>query len=219
MCFSATASFVAGSGLIALGGASFTVAKKEHRVIAAIPLLFGIQQISEGVQWLYLNHGSTSFVAGYGFLFFVFLVWPIYTPAFIYILDKKNRRKIIWFIFLGILVSLYSLGAPLTQNLTIQKINMCVGYDFINYPYKEFLTIAYLIAVFGPFFVSSKKVFNWFGVVFAFFAIISWYFYQATFLSVWCFFSAIVSFMFFLYIRSEKSIKKIEETAIKKFAK
>ena len=53
MCFSASASFVAGVSLTAIGVA--TVRKAEgpaERPFAMIPLLFGIQQLTEGVIWL-----------------------------------------------------------------------------------------------------------------------------------------------------------------------
>ena len=68
MCFSAPASFIASGGLLALGGASLAVAKKEDKVLALIPFLFGIQQGLEGFQWLYLNSGSPSLLLGYAFL-------------------------------------------------------------------------------------------------------------------------------------------------------
>ncbi len=207
MCFSASASFIAGGGLVALGGASLHVAKKEHKVLAVVPLLFGVQQIIEGVQWLYLNNGSSSLVMGYSFLFFAFIVWPIYTPTFIYILDKKRRSILKWFIFLGIAVALYLSGILLMNDLIIHKLESCINYGF-KFPLQNLTSICYMLSTFGPFFLSSKKFLNWFGVVFALFAIIALIFYTVNFISVWCFFAAIVSFMFFLYVRSKRLIKK-----------
>ena len=68
MCFSAPASFIASGGLVAIGGVSLVAANKEDKILAAIPFLFGVQQFFEGIQWLYLNSGSSSLLAGYGFL-------------------------------------------------------------------------------------------------------------------------------------------------------
>ena len=68
MCFSASASFIASGGLAALGGVSFVSAKKKDKVLAVIPIMFSIQQFCEGIQWLYLNSGSSSPVFGYLFL-------------------------------------------------------------------------------------------------------------------------------------------------------
>lgn len=57
VCFSATASFVAGGTLSVVGGV--TLSRVQHRrevPFAHIPLLFGIQQIVEGFVWLGLTH-------------------------------------------------------------------------------------------------------------------------------------------------------------------
>lgn len=200
MCFSASASFIASGGLISLGGASFVAAKKEDKIIAAIPFMFGIQQAFEGVQWLYLYNGTSSEIMGYAFLFFAFIIWPVYVPTFIFILDKKNRNILKKFIFLGVAVAFYSIGISLTQKLSIQEVGSCVNYGF-DYSLGWFLAVLYLISVFGPFFASSFKTLKLFGVIFTVLAIISWLFFTVNFVSVWCFFAAIASSMFFVYIK------------------
>ena len=200
MCFSAPASFIASGGLIALGGASFTVAKKEDKILAAIPVLFGIQQGIEGFQWLYLNSGSSSPLLGYAFLIFALIIWPIYVPTFVFILDKKRRKILKWFIFLGIALALYFSGLLLTQNLVIQKFRACINYGFYN-PFQYSVMTLYLLAIFGPLFTSDYKVFKWFGVITALFAIIAELFFTVDFTSVWCFFAAIISSMFFVYLK------------------
>jgi heme/copper-type cytochrome/quinol oxidase subunit 4 len=211
MCFSAPASFIASGGLAALGGASFVVAKKEDKVLAAIPLLFAIQQLFEGIQWLHLNTGSSSPLAAYIFLFFAYIVWPIYVPTCVLILDKERRKIMQWFILLGIIVAAYSLITLTMQSLEIQKLDACIAYTF-NIPFGNFFDIAYLSAIFVPLIISSREIFRWFGVAVTFFAIISWLFFALAFTSVWCFFAAIVSSMFFVYIsvKDRYKIKKIE---------
>jgi hypothetical protein len=199
MCFSAPASFISSGGLAVLGGASLVIAKKEDKILAAIPFLFGIQQAFEGIQWLYINAGSTSLAAGYAFLFFAFIVWPIYVPTFVYILDKEKRSVLKWFIFLGIAVALYFLYILFSQSLEIHRINACISYDF-HFPLKKLINAAYLLVAFGSLFVSSKPIFRWFGSFIAISALIAWLFFALTFASVWCFFAAITSAMFFFYI-------------------
>ena len=52
MCFSATASFTAGTALIAVGGVSLRRSRgKAELPLALVPLLFGVQQLSEGLLW------------------------------------------------------------------------------------------------------------------------------------------------------------------------
>jgi len=200
MCFSASASFVASGGLAVLGGASFAIAKKEDKFLAAVPLLFAAQQGIEGIQWLYLNNGSSSLLAGYGFLFFALIVWPIYVPTFVFILDKKRRKFLKWFIFLGVAVALYFLWLLLTQSLAIRELRACVNYAF-PIPFKDLVNTGYLLAIFGPLFISGREAFRWFGGVILILAIISWFFFTVNLVSVWCFFAAIVSSIFFVYIK------------------
>ena len=204
MCFSAPASFIASGGLAVLGGGSLIVAKKKDKILAAIPLLFAIQQAFEGIQWLHLNMGSSSLAAGYGFLVFAFIVWPIYVPTFVFVLDEKKRKIVRWFLFLGIAVAIYFIAIFLTQALSINKLRACVSYDF-NFPYGNIVNFFYVVAVFGPLFLSSRAIFRWFGVAIAFFAAVSWFFFAVTFASVWCFFAAIVSSMFFVYLKFKDS--------------
>lgn len=208
MCFSASASFIAGGGLVALGGASFVIAKKEKKILAAIPLLFGIQQISEGFQWERLNLGTTSPIAGYIFLFFAFILWPIYVPTFVWLLDKKRKNILRWFMFLGIIVAVYFIWLMFTQVVAIAKINACIGYSFSNFPLVYPVLLVYLTAIFGPLLISSHRAFRRFGIVAFVLAIISWIFYFYTFTSVWCFFAAIVSSIFFVYIYNPEPLDK-----------
>ena len=94
MCFSASASFAASGGLAVLGGASLAIAKKENKLLALVPLMFAVQQGFEGIQWLYLQANTTSMIVGYGFVFFAFLVWPIYVPTFVFIDDKGTIQAV-----------------------------------------------------------------------------------------------------------------------------
>jgi hypothetical protein len=203
MCFSASASFIAGGGLVALGGISLVIAKKEDKILAAIPLLFGIQQISEGFQWERLNIGTTSAIAGYFFLFFAFIVWPVYVPTFVWLLDKKRKKLLRWFMFLGIIVAVYFSWLLLTEAMAISKINACISYGF-NLPLAGPVLLAYLLAIFGSLLISSHRTFRWFGVIAFILALVSWIFFKITFTSVWCFFAAIVSSIFFVYVYNPK---------------
>ena len=57
MCFSATASFMVGGSLTLLGAVMLKrVTHKAELPFAAIPLLFGIQQVIEGMLWLSIEY-------------------------------------------------------------------------------------------------------------------------------------------------------------------
>jgi heme/copper-type cytochrome/quinol oxidase subunit 4 len=204
MCFSATASFVASGGLITIGAATYAVAKKKDKILVAIPLLFGIQQFFEGIQWLHLNRGSTSPWAAYGFLLFALIIWPTYVPAFVLRLEKKRRKLMVAFVVLGALVSLYFTGLLLLEELRVSERNACVNYAF-DFPFKWTILGLYLLAILGSLFTSSRPMFRAFGIAIAGMSIFSWWMYKVNFVSVWCFFSAGVSALFFLYVQRKRS--------------
>ena len=53
MCFSATASFTAGTALIVLGAVTARRVRRPSELpFALIPALFGIQQLIEGALWM-----------------------------------------------------------------------------------------------------------------------------------------------------------------------
>jgi hypothetical protein len=203
MCFSASASFIASGGLAALGGASLVTAKKEDKILALIPLLFAAQQLFEGIQWLYLAKGSSSLFAGYGFLFFAFVLWPIYVPSAVFALDRKRRALLSAFIFIGAAVAAYFISLVPTHSLSIHRFPSCITYSF-DFPFGGIVTALYMVAIFGPLLVSSRRVFRCYGAAIMVLAAISWRFYAVAFTSVWCFFAAVVSSMFFVYLNYRK---------------
>src|SRR3990167_10540843 len=71
MCFSATASFIAGSALSAIGVVTIKKTKRKAEIpFAMIPLLFGIQQIIEGVVWLSFGSSLLNIIATYAYSLF-----------------------------------------------------------------------------------------------------------------------------------------------------
>src|SRR5579871_3876926 len=96
MCFSATASFIAGGTLSTIGGATVKqVKKKSEFPFAAIPLLFGIQQIIEGILWLsfYYNLVLIRAVSTFLFSLFAYSLWPAFVPFSVKLLEPSSVRK------------------------------------------------------------------------------------------------------------------------------
>jgi hypothetical protein len=118
-----------------------------------------------------------------------------------------------WFIFVGMAVALYFIGLLAIQPLHIYERSACVDYNF-NIPFEWIVRPLYLLVIFGPLFISSRPIFRWFGVAILVLALTAWKLYLVNFISVWCFFAAIVSSMFFLYIqykRSKQALKHVPE--------
>ncbi len=202
MCFSAEASFVASGTLAVIGGASLKVARKEEKLISLMPFAFAIQQAVEGVNWYMFDHGTFSLLAGYGFLFFAFIFWPVFIPIGLYILDKKKRHELKYFIVSNVCLAAFFIFTLIKNPLTIAPNHHSIAYIF-DLPFGYFLPLVliYIALILLPFFLSSKKEFRVFGVIlFVSAAITGLTFYQ-TFTSVWCFFAAILSSLAFAYLR------------------
>ncbi len=97
MCFSATASFTAAATLSVLGVATLTqIRSRRELLLENFPLLFAIQQFSEGLVWLTKDdtslHSITSLVT-YSFLFFATGLWLILCPLSVYFLESDVLKR------------------------------------------------------------------------------------------------------------------------------
>lgn len=80
MCFSASASFTAGTLLLGLGTLTWKAARHpRERPFAAIPLLFAAQQFIEGVIWMTFgaDAGGLNALMTYAYSVFSDLLWPV----------------------------------------------------------------------------------------------------------------------------------------------
>ena len=83
MCFSAPASFIAGTALSVIGVAALRKSKTRSEIpFAIIPLLFGIQQLTEGVIWLTFSYDAPLLKQTMTYLYsgFSHVLWVIYIP-------------------------------------------------------------------------------------------------------------------------------------------
>lgn len=209
MCFSATASIVAGAALTAAGAVTLKKAKsKKELPLASIPLLFGIQQFTEGGVWLSLQNNLPVLnkIGTYSFLFFAYMFWPVFVPFAIGRIEPDpNRKKIILgFQYLGIVVALYLFYFMLSQPMTSRIVNQCIGYTSLSMQIGIPVVGAYIVATcVGPLF-SSHKIINLLGVLGVLSFATMYYFYTKTFISVWCFSAAILSIVIYFYFLRRK---------------
>ncbi|MFO0765140.1 MAG: DUF6629 family protein [Patescibacteria group bacterium] len=208
MCFSATASFTAAGVLAPIGVYSLVKAKPKERLLALMPLLFAIQQIIEGIQWLSIGQGATCQMAGYGFLFFAFILWPIYAPLASMSIepDAARRATLQRLVPFGIVLALLLIGLTLMRSLSIQVYDKAIFYN-IGWPASVLGVVAFLYACYTSlvFFLSSHFWVRLLGVVSLFSAAIAAYVYMVSFTSVWCFFEAVLSSIIAIYFYTRTS--------------
>src|SRR3989338_6633458 len=97
MCFSAQASFITGT-ILTLFGINLlkSVRQKKFLYFKAIPLMFGIQQLCEGFVWVTQLNSELSLynaIFRYAFLFFAFIVWPLFVPFALFQIENNPARK------------------------------------------------------------------------------------------------------------------------------
>ena len=217
MCFSAEISFGSGVVLTAIGVMSIRESKPNQLFFGLIPLICGVQQITEGFVWLSHQNNWSDWIQSllnYCYLFFAFIVWPFWIPFSVYKLKDfvKYKGVLRFSIFLGILVSLY-LGHTLifydvSSEIICYHIKYRIAYKPAIYFHPQIIGGAYLIAIGLPTIFHKD---TWIKVV-GFLIIVSYVLakiiYTSYFTSVWCFFAALIS-VFVLY-----SIKKSNKTEI-----
>ena len=207
MCFSASASFIVGGSLIVLGSMTLRrVNKRTALAFAAIPLLFGIQQLIEGVLWLSFDYDIVLLqsLMAYIFTMFSHVFWPLYMPFAIGLMEPELwRRKVIWFFqFIGIVVGVHMLILIATHSLAAEvgehMIYVVVG--FYDWP----MMLLYVVATCMAAFFSSHNMVRVFGILSLLLLLVTHWFYSVAIFSVWCFFAAILSFIIYLQFNRTK---------------
>ncbi len=208
MCFSATASFVAGGVLSATGGVLLTRTKRSSDLpLASIPLLFGVQQIIEGVVWISFGTPALNALAAYAYAIFSHVLWPVFAPFSLLLIETEPARKkfLKAFLLAGTAVGLYLLYLIHISPIAARVVNCSIAYPF-PIPYPLITTAFYLVVICGSCFVSSHKTLQALGsAVLISFAIAAW-FYTQTFISVWCFFAAILSIIIFWHFSTNRKV-------------
>ncbi len=206
MCYSAQASFIAAGYLVTLGTLCLKKNKlKKATLFAAIPILFALQQLSEGFLWLSFAHNwpTIQHYAPYLFLFFAFFIWPIYIPSSVGLIETHTfrRKNLILLAMLGIIVSLYLFSYITLYGVAAQALGCHIFYD-VDMPTSTDIigTILYLMCTILPFFVSSIRNMTTFGFMLLISYIISYQFYFNSLISIWCFFAAILSGLVYVII-------------------
>jgi hypothetical protein len=215
MCFSANASFGAGIVLSVIGVA--TIKKTQHPsqiLFASIPLLFAVQQISEGILWVTLPnpaYAGLSQIVTYVFMFFAQFFWPLWVPIAILMLEKESKRKKIQKILVGIglIVAFYSAYSLLTYHVHASIVGYHVTY-FVDNPNTigKYGGILYFIATVAPPYFSHIKRMWMFGTAIFISYIITAIFYDHYVVSVWCFFASIISISIYAIMIEIRNMNK-----------
>jgi hypothetical protein len=210
VCFSAEASFTVGAALLPAGLYCMwaaAVKKPSYLPLAAVPIFFGVQQIGEGFVWQAIHEGDPAQIrtASLVFLFFALAFWPFWFPFLTTWMEPQPKRKVLfallsvaatgwfWMLFYPIVMGPESL-------LTTQ---VAPGHHSVQYLYGDLaiyryvprtpLRVLYFLSVALPPVLGSD---NWGripGLVLGGSALVAVAFFDYAFVSVWCFFAAVLA--------------------------
>jgi len=248
MCFSAAASFTVGSFLLLLGVCNLalvllrsppSMARKQSAslaTVAAIPLIFGLHQVSEGMVWKDFENE----VAVQCFAFTAYVFWPLYISlAFALVewtrnyettsrpnddhrwahwphnISAKSRRRLqLFHVLLAIALDAYVLVnmVPL-DNDGVLDVNGRLSYsgwgiDNQTLSYAASAVYAYVVVV--SLYVSSLPYSSFFGGLVLVSLCLTLIFWTEQYPSTWCFFAAILSSVVMLIIWSELQLNRRE---------
>lgn len=184
------------------------IQKPREIAFALIPTLFAFQQWMEGMLWLSFLEDAQPFhfTLTQAYSLFSQVVWPVYIPVSVLLLEPVPwRRKMLYAITLaGAAVSAFLLYYLVQRPVTSQ-----VNGHHIQYIFPHFHTFAasrlYLLGACIAPLVSSHRYVRIFGVLITASLAITYFFYNAWLISVWCFFAALLSGAVFLHFRDRQS--------------
>ncbi|MDO9195658.1 DUF6629 family protein [Rhodoferax sp.] len=206
MCFSATASFSAGALLLGLGTLTLKSARRPRELpFAAIPLLFAIQQLSEGVIWLTFRVDAPllNAVMTHVYSFFSHVLWPIYVPVAVLLIEAPGRRRqaLLVFVATGLAVGAYLLYFLVAFPVVSRPIGQHIEYVSPHF-FAATTMMLYLMSTTVSPILSSHLMVKVFGVLALLSFAAAYSFYATWFISVWCFFAALLSAVVYLHIAS-----------------
>jgi len=206
MCFSATASFTASAILFSVGAYTIKKVKSNDQLcFASTPLVFGAQQLSEGILWLCLPEPERLMctqVSKYTFVSIGQILWPVWVPLSIYLLEKDNYRKNILKIVLGLgsLMAILLVYLTVTNAIEAKIFSNQIQYNFMYPEYISVYSLLYLIPTTLSYFLSSMRFVKYFGLILLSLFLATKYFYSQLVFSTWCFFSAVASIYIYVVI-------------------
>jgi hypothetical protein len=208
MCFSTEASLAVAAALVPAGAYTVGCALRKNRaylMAAAMPLLFGLQQVGEAGVWAGLEYGAPDLVkpASLAFLFFAIALWPVWVPLSVAAMEgRQPMRRLLYGIggagaALGLLYYL-PLAAHFDDWVTVRAVHHSIRYDYSSLPIAQGIAGwvwagLYLAAVCCPLALARDRHFRILGFAVAASAALSFVLFWYAFTSVWCFFAAVLS--------------------------
>lgn len=190
--------------------------------IAVLPLLFGFQQLFEGLVWTGNALSSDTMVQRFSlaYMFFSWLAWPVWIPLSTYFLEPCGRRYIylIFAIFGGMLGAMQYFPYFAHEGWLVTKFfpnaisyQGAVLFDFIMR--RELTYGIYLFVIITPLLTSSDRRAQIFGILISVVATGTYLFFQFAYISAFCFGGALMS-LYIVYMIFRETASEQEKVIL-----
>lgn len=205
MCFSAEVSFASAAVLLPAGGYAMRKSYRENKTllpIATLPVLFGLQQLFEGLVWTGNMLSSNEMIERYSmvYMFFSWLAWPVWVPFSTYFLEPCKRRQVyLLFAILGGMIGAMQYFPYFAHEgwLVTKFLPHAISYQgtvLFDFIMKRELTYAiYLFVIIVPLLTSSNRDARIFGLLITAVALTTYLFFTYAYISVFCFGGGLMS--------------------------
>jgi hypothetical protein len=192
-----TASLAAGGFLLGVGTMTVKVARRPSEIpFAAIPLLFAIQQLSEGIVWWTFAHNAPGLnvVMTQFYSFFSHVLWLVYVPLAVLLLEPPGGRSRLLKLtaIAGVGVGLYLLYSMFEYPITSRPTGGHIEYESPHF-FAVATMLGYLLATTVSPLLSNEGMVRIFGALALISFMLAYLIFAKWFISVWCFFAAILS--------------------------
>lgn len=214
MCFSASASLTASAFLLGVGGVTTRLARTPgERAYAAIPLLFAVQQLTEGIVWLSFGW-NTPHITGAAtqlYSFFSHVLWPVYVPIAAWLMerDMRRRRLLAAICLVGMGVGAYLLYSMIADPIRAEPTGGHIEYVSPHF-YATLSMSLYLIATTASLMLSTHRWVQLFGALAFASAIGAYALFARWFISVWCLFAALMSVAVAFHLCSRQAAARFD---------
>ncbi|HEY5173707.1 MAG TPA: DUF6629 family protein [Acidimicrobiia bacterium] len=211
MCFSPDADAVVGGIVVVIGADALRHVREPKQILlGSLPLLFGLHQLDEAFVWLGLQGRVSESLERIGvwvYILFALAALPALVPLAVLAVERSRarRRLISVLAVLGIAV-----GVSLAVALFRGSVNAAIDGRHIAYNVSALsqgrdLTALYVVAACGALIACSHRDLAVLGVMNLIAVPVLMWMTVSGFISLWCFWAAIVSVAIDLHMRRAAS--------------
>ncbi|MGE0652843.1 MAG: DUF6629 family protein, partial [Alphaproteobacteria bacterium] len=156
----------------------------------------------EGLIWTSSSLGHFGWVETFSlaYMFFAWLVWPVWIPYSAYFLEPCRRRRLyLVFAFLGGMLGALQYFPYFAHDnwLVVRLMENAVSYEgkilFDLMMRREITNTIYMAIILAPLLTSSSKHLRIFGCLVALVTLVVFVFFREAYISVFCFGAALMS--------------------------